>query len=304
MDWIKTGWGADFSETPKDKRDTFFVDLRSEKSTKLDIISVAKDAINSIIKKYPPPYNLFVSGGIDSQSMIWLWKHSQVPFTVNTVEYINPDDQSVFNSHDHVQLKKFAYIHDIPVNYKKFDLTAFLENELLDYATTYQCASPQICTHMKMSEIYHTGTVVFSGNFKLHHNYDYTIWGLKRYADLSGRNVIPFFLLHDKELSCYIDDYAQKTYDVHASNAVDYQYLQRASTMQASGIPVIPQSEKFTGFEKVKDFYDIKAANLSLIRPMERIEFSRFPSKRAFDIMFRYRLHKLLKYNNVVTYLR
>lgn len=301
MQWIKTGWGESFDSNRENFTDSFFVDLRSKKTSTLDIVSVAKNAINNIVQVYPPPYYLFASGGIDSQAMIWLWKYSGVPFFVTSIEYTSENSQEIFNQHDLEKLKKFSYIHDITVNYEKFDLISFLEKELANYALKYQCTSPQICTHMKMSEIYKKGTIIFSGNFKQHMQYTYTIWGLKRYADTSGRNVIPFFLLHDKELACYIDDYSRKKYDVTANNAVNYQYLQRASSMQAAGIPVLPQIEKFTGFEKVKDYYDAKPSSISL---MEKLEFSKYPSKRTFDIMFRYRLYKLINYNDVVTYIR
>ena len=40
---------------------------------RLPLYTAAKLAIESIIDSYPSPYNLMVSGGVDSQAMLYLW---------------------------------------------------------------------------------------------------------------------------------------------------------------------------------------------------------------------------------------
>ena len=288
MDWIKIGYGLEFSPVfAVDKK--LYISFENMIKSSDDIVVVANRAIKKITESYPPPYTLMVSGGIDSQTMLWLWIQSRVPFNAVSFRYLDADKTGYLNDHDLVELRKFSEIHNIDVTYKDFDILHFLENELQQVAETYQCTSPQICTHMKMSESIKDGTIVFSGNFAsdtLH--YDYTIFGLKRYADLSRRNIIPFFLLHDRELAGVIQH--QKKYP---------NYTDRVAAVLQLGIPIISQPQKQTGFEKIKEYYDDQPAR---VNPREKLKYSNKPSKRVFDILFRYRLTDKIKYQDQIVF--
>lgn len=305
MKWIKFGWGDSFLPSPLKSTDKFHVEFPPTNNTTLErsIVEVANEVIKKISHSYPSPYNLFVSGGVDSQTMLWLWKRSGVPFNAISIVYENPNGVTPLNEHDLVQLKEFATIHDIPITYKEFDLINFLEHELPQYAIRYQCTSPQICTHMKMSECCDQGTVIFSGNFKDYAPYTYTILGMKRYADMSERNVIPFFLLHDETLASYTSGISVKPRE-HLSEIVnDWVYTSKIEILHKIGIPVIRQKTKYNGFEKVKEYYDEQDSKYSLVTPLDRLKFVDQPSKRAFDILFRYRLTNLVKYQDQVIYI-
>ena len=63
-------------------------------------IDVAIDTVKHIAEKYPAPYTLFASGGIDSQSCICAWLQSGVDFEVVFVRYEND-----FNIHDFAELE-------------------------------------------------------------------------------------------------------------------------------------------------------------------------------------------------------
>ena len=205
-------------------------------------------------------------------------------------------DNVVYNEHDLEQLEQFSLKYNIPVQYKDFDPIEFVETDLYSYASKYQCTSPQICTHMKMSEEITVGTIIFSGNFSAHSNYDYTIFGIKRYADISGRSIIPFFFLHDAELAGVINRInSQEAY----SETYD-SYLRKIANLRKAEIPVIPQADKYTGFEKIKEYYDKQKDRVTT---HERIKFSNMPSKRIFDILFRYRLTDTIKYKDKILYI-
>jgi hypothetical protein len=65
-----------------------------------------------------------------------------------------------------------------------------------------------------------------------------------------------------------------------------------------SGFPVIAQTEKLTGFEKVKDYYDKHYANLVTVRHRLQL-LSNNPSRRVFDLLLRHPYEKKLKHLNM-----
>ena len=292
MDWMKFGWGRFFSQS-FDSKLPLYVDLHDLKPSDKSLSEISQRVIDNITKKYPPPYYLMVSGGMDSQLMLWCWMNSGKEFTAISFEYIGAEDfKPILNAHDLVELRLFSEINSISIKYKSFNVINFLENELENYAVKYQCTSPQICTHMAMSESINDGTVIFSGNFASGLSYSYTIWGLKRYADMSNRNVIPFFFLKDLELA---------SISVEPTSERDYTSTKYNSYVKL-GAPVIPQPKKQTGFEIIKDYYDTRT---DLVVPVRlRLKYANMPSKRKFDLLFRYSLMEKIKYVDEVVYIR
>ena len=287
MDWMKSGWC---------ENGQFYIDASNAIHSNRELLTVASETIKRITDHYPAPYTLMMSGGVDSQSMLWCWINSNTTFNVTTVRYIDHNG-TVLNEHDISNMKAIAKLHNIVINYIDFNIIDFLDNHLFNYATKYQCTSPQITAYMKMSEMIETGTVLFSGDFLATAAYDYTIFGLKRYADAintESRKVIPFFLLHDPELTTIykvIND--TKTYD--RSGAKNLYYKQKINSMQAIGIPIIPQKSKYSGFEKIKNIYDTR---YDLVVPTDRIRYAGKPSRRIFDVIFRYNLTKIIHYED------
>ena len=296
MNWIKFGWGSSFSVTFT-KNATFNVSFKNSIKSESSLLEISNRAIKDVVNNYPPPYTLMVSGGVDSQSMLWLWLQSKVPFTAVSVKYISPDRSIWFNEHDLHELRLFCDKHNIPIEYKEFNVISFFEDTLHEYANKYQCNSPQICTHMAISELIPSGTVIFSGNFASQVPYTYTIWGLKRYADITNRPMIPYFLLHDAELSNVIQLERKITDHVTSQD----NYLDKVKSLHEIGIPVIPQPTKQTGFEKIKEYYDQFPERITF---MDRIKYGRMPSKRVFDILFRYRIGDKIPYQDKVIYHR
>jgi hypothetical protein len=246
-------------------------------------LSAAIEAVNNIIDNYPAPYNLLVSGGIDSQAMLYAWKMSGHPFNAISFRY----NQNL-NWHDIKTLPDFCVKENIAYQFVDFDYFSFLENEYDAIAKKYQCSSPQIAMHIKMAMLL-PGTRVFSGNSLLPNSasLSYAILGIYRYSLTDeGKNTIPYFFLHTPELAysfnCnnYFSNY---DYSMLSNNT---NYLIKTIEYQTAGFPVIAQEKKFTGFEKIKDHYDSHRYVLKDFK--NRMKWHNKPSHRPFDWLFRY----------------
>ena len=77
-----------------------FVSYENIVITDRNPIDVAVDTVKDIAKRYPAPYTVFASGGVDSQACIYSWLQSGVDFEVVFVNYENN-----FNTHDFVELE-------------------------------------------------------------------------------------------------------------------------------------------------------------------------------------------------------
>lgn len=282
-DWIKYGWSTKLSSefTPGEP---LVVDCSNYISidypTALD---AAIQTVHTIVREYPAPYTLMCSGGVDSQAMLWAWHKSGQPYTVLSVKYIS--DSIWFNQHDISTLVQFSELHSIPITYAEFDVIEFLENNLSAVATINECDSPQICTHIQMTNLVPEGTAIFSGNYmslEFQIPLTYTLLGMHRYArqlkETSKLRVVPFFFLHTPELS--------HSFKKPSTNHTGYLY--KCDIYSYNGFPVIAQSKKYTGFEQLKEYYDRFSDRVSR---KARIVYSEKPSNRVFDLLFRYPYH-------------
>jgi hypothetical protein len=264
----------------------YIVDFNSNENLSKDIfldpLKLAVDAVYDIVKKYPPPYNLFVSGGIDSQAMLWAWVKSGQEFTVCHFDYGND-----LNHHDREYLDKFITKNKLEsfldLKIIPFDVMKFITGmELLEYAKKYDTASPQILTYCRLVEQVE-GTVIFSGNYideTKSSSLNYTILGLKRYAEINRNKVVPFFFLHTPQLAYSFFGTLFNTSKSHESH-----YMRKIWTYRTCQFPVVPQPNKKTGFERIKDLFDHVE-----ISPSERLKWAHRSSTRPFDFLYRYRI--------------
>lgn len=243
-----------------------------------------------ITNNYPPPYTLFLSGGIDSQAMLYTWYLSKVPF--NTFSAIYNHD---LNLHDLENLKLFSSQYNIDINYVNFDLFNFLKNEYSEYACNYRCGSPHICTYMKMSEMVNVGTCIFSGNFIIDPKtfIDRNNWGLYKFAKKTNKPLVGFFFSETEELAYSFLPFLKV-------NEISNTQVARIQAYQSNGFPVIPQIKKYTGFERVKDYYDLnfpapKYKKIEVISAKQR-------STRTFDLLYRNKYE--IKFDEDKYYLR
>lgn len=259
IDWIDVkNYGHDYVLTIPEKKNNY-----------KNVFDASLENIKYICDNYPPPYTLFVSGGIDSQAMLYLWNKSNVPYTALSVRY-----NKNLNSHDLDTLHLFSRCHNIQINYLDFDITNFLETEYFQYIENFRCGSPHICSYMKFTDFVKKGTSIFSGNFlgrNTNNFFTQNVFGLYRYAVTTKKSIVPFFLSETKNMAY----------------ALEEQYKTKEENYIYNGIPIIKQEKNFTGFEKIKELYD---SDTRITMSRKEIVFSRpknQKSERKFDIIFR-----------------
>jgi hypothetical protein len=229
--------------------------------------------IDYIHNNYPAPYTLFLSGGIDSQAMLYAWLQSGKKF--NTFSGIYNFD---LNLHDLENLKIVSNFWKTDINYQHFNFFKFLYEEYDMYAKSYRCPSPHICGYMKMSEMIKDGTAIFSGNFIYNNMFvDRNNFGLYKFAKITKRPIVPFFFAETEELA-YGFDYPEY-------GKID-SYKHKVEIYQNNGFPVIPQTNKSTGFEKMKEYYDINFDN-PCKNKLEYHLTAKQRSTRIFDLLYR-----------------
>ena len=278
MSWIKI----------KETAHTIEMDLSARnESIDIDFELAVKRYIDEIVATYPAPYTLFVTGGVDSQATIQAWRKSGHDFNIVSVRYEND-----YNEHDLTTLKEFEERFDVEVKYLDFNLTDFLENRLEEYVVKYKCASPQICTHMAISELVPEGTIIFSGTAPSIHRMEFTsdCLPLYTYRDLARPNMIPFFLMDDKDVAGAFLREGIKIEKAYAGIGVQM-YQVKCDLYNTVGLEVIPQEKKFNGFEKVKLYYETRQ---ELVNRWDRMKWSDMPAKWVFDIAFRYKWYDVI----------
>ena len=251
------------------------------KETVKSPMAAAIEAVKDIVANYPAPYNLLVSGGVDSQAMLYAWKMSGHPFNAISFRY-NQD----FNWHDIKTLPQFCEQENIDYQIIDFDYLGFLENEYDSIAKKYCCSSPQISMHIKMATML-PGTRVFSGNVLSAKvaSLTFAILGIHRFSMTEeGKNTIPYFFLHTPELAYSLNYLRYSGYKDYTE--IDDPYADRVNAAQAMGFPVIAQDTKFTGFEKFKEYYD--SHTYVLEDRNNRLKYHSKASQRPFDWLFRY----------------
>lgn len=277
MDWIK-------SDLDYDKKVyKFYYSL--EKEVQESAIESAIQTVNKIVSKYPPPYTLCLSGGVDSQAMLYAWIISKQPFEIFSAIY-NFDS----NLYDLETLDQFVKTHcaGIKINYYKFDLINFLETEHSHYSKKYRCGSPHFTAYMKFADIINKGTVLYSGNC-VHHTaiakkremlLSRNNWGMYHFSILSDKSIVPMFFLETRNLALSF-----KRSPKNDETLVSL-YEEKVNNYHFNKFPVIPQKDSYTGFEKIKEWYDDNMGDK--VTKLDRIiRTGAQTSKRNFDLLYR-----------------
>jgi len=274
----------------------YFLEYKKENNN-MQPLEAAYYTIDYICENYPSPYTLMLSGGVDSQALLWAWHNSGKDYFTYSGVYNNG-----FNENDLCTLREFCSTNNISVNFVDFDLLRFLKEEHLLYVEKYRCGSPHMTTFMKMSEMITEGTVIMAGNFWNYWSPEVNIidknnFALYRYAEITKRSMVPFFFCETQELAFsfkyetnlpteeYLATLNSIVYRDHTANSLAY--AKKVKLYQDYGFPVIRQEKKLTGFELVKDYYDKNYAHLVTVSDkLSRIQ-GRQRSYRVFDLLLR-----------------
>lgn len=281
LSWVKKSYTSN----------KFYFDFRKQNNFNLSALDAAYLTIKKITKEYPEPYTLFLSGGVDSQAMLYAWFTSGIKFHTCSVRY-SPD----FNKQDLISLEQFCLIHNIDIKFVDFNIINFLEREHDFYANEYFCGSPHMTCYMKMIKLFNNrtsgpGTAIMSGNFIDEDVYGYSGYGpnqlsLYNFAIKSGIPFVPFFFAETEELAySFTSNEYVKTMSKDFKIEIDGGYTRKVLTYQSHGFPVLFQPKKLNGFETVKDWYDTHYTEGITVK--DRLAKGLYKTTRNFDIKFR-----------------
>lgn len=211
---------------------------------------------------------LCLSGGVDSQAMIQSWMEAGLKFDIAVMVF-----KGEHNNHDYDHAKLYCDKIGIDPVLVEIDVINFLVRDNHEFGEKYRCTSPHFNTHYKffdkLREMGYTG--ICGGGTALAKGKDG--WGpvptpaqmnYVEYARLNEFPVINNFLGYDPKL-CWTIALLTPPHDTMWVGAVETldsikvdnekRYRAKVVGYQNHGFDVIPQEEKFTGFEKVKDYF-------------------------------------------------
>jgi hypothetical protein len=280
---------------------------RKHKEPHLTGLDAALYNIDYITTYYPAPYTLYLSGGVDSQAMLYAWAKSGIPF--NTFSGVYNFESNLY---DLESGSIFAKMLGIKISYYNFDLINFLETEHRDFALKYKTGSPQFTTFIKMASLTTEGTVIFSGEcappryFKNPKSPPVVVpgandMGLYYYGIIENKPIIPWFFIETETIAYsweFTLSHSNKEDDTVEKNYKVNDYKEKVKIYHQNGYPVVPQDKKQNGFEKIKEYYD----NNSPTQPTIKDKFAAgyYHSNRNFDLLYRNKYEdkiKSYKYN-------
>lgn len=246
-----------------------------------NLVDALEITVKNIMKNYKPPYRLMVTGGVDSQTVLLAWKWFGKDYIPTSVRYnLN------LNHHDLETLSLFSSRENLDIEYIDFDLLEFYQSKYFELADIYKITSPHFGAHLGMTENL-DGTIIFSGD---------RLTGVRAVIGYNNiclynasliRPIVPYFLLHTPEVAY------SKIFRISQNLSESFlnlsEYDKKVRTLQLENMPVIPQLTKYTGFERVKEFYDQYINNVPI---KTKLQYSHKPSKRAYDLLLRYPLEK------------
>jgi len=236
------------------------------------LVVAGKKTVEYIIENYPKPYYIMLSGGLDSQTMLYFWYKYGTDFVPTTIRY-----NDSLNLHDIKYAIEFCKFLNLELNVVDFDVLDFYINHYHSLAERYKITSPHFGCHIAMTQKF-DGTVVLSGD-RLDYN-GRAIWDenfcLYRYSN--ERSLIPYFFIETPEIA-YSLKFPKNLYQHKDQQKI------KANIYLEEGIPVIVPIKKYTGFELVKEHFDQNIYNVS---SRDRLKYSNERSKRNFDLRFRF----------------
>lgn len=235
---------------------------------------------------------LCFSGGIDSQAMIFAWKEADIKFDTFILVFKND-----LNKQDVNHAREFCKTYDIDLKEIEIDIIQFLNRENYDYGLKYDSASPHFNTHYKLfndiKKLGYTG-ICCGGNSPLRNDFDLT-WGNNfernplnfiKYSQIENFPCIGNFLSFYPNLAWALalltppTNLLQETFVLFKEEdrkRIEYErYLNKVTGYRKVGFNIIPQEQKFTGFELVKKVLEAETNNgwefeMRYRHPLEKI---------------------------------
>ena len=256
------------------------VNLKPEFFEKLDPFNDKKlkqwriEAATRCAESLGPFPALCFSGGIDSQAMLHCWAEADLEAHVIIFAF-----KDGLNKQDCEHAKQYCRKFDIPYREIEFDIVSFLTRDNANMTTKYGNISPHFNTHYRFVEILthmgYTG-VCFGGTApdRNHGEYGVNISKIPYYWTTCTEKfdiaVQGSFLSFSPELAWAIALSTPdiKNLDHNNSNstklrefskeeaAVAEKYEAKLIGYRRIGFDLVPQPQKYTGFELVKDYFE------------------------------------------------
>ncbi len=193
------------------------------------------------------------SGGIDSQTVV-----DSFLFAERTPEIVILKFQDNLNSQDVDHALAFCETRKLKPKIFDIDVIRFLNNKLYDFAISNGISSPQFATHLYFAEkLKYSGysSAIFGGNCLF--QYDDGDWYTPtkeetdwyKYAKNIDFPIIGSFWSQDWRLSLYATI-------CMPLGKKDINYQSKVDGYRNMGYDVIPQNQKYNGFENVKKYYE------------------------------------------------
>ena len=235
------------------------------------------ESVNLLLPHLGSKPALCLSGGIDSQVMVDCFLRANAAFDVVIMRF--PDD---LNLHDIKTAIEFCNSRGINYSFIDINVVSFLNRDLMNFAEQYDVSSPQFATHFKMFEqLQQHGytSAVCGGNTLVNSSDGWTYPTTKEQSDWNGFSersgfyVMGDFLSYFWKFCILLSCHSEKPilFDTTTINLlgfvqdyddlVEVRYRHKVSNYRAAGFDIIPQETKFTGFEKVKEHYQVETGD-------------------------------------------
>jgi hypothetical protein len=197
-----------------------------------------------------------LSGGIDSQTVVDTFLYAGVTPEVVIFNFL--DDHNI---HDVSHAIKFCESRNITPRLIDLDVIRFLNNQLYDFATKYKISSPQFAVHLymagKLKDLGYT-SVIFGGNYLYQYSHGTWYTPTKEETDWVKFSreinfpIIGSFWLQDWRLSLMAT--IHRPLSIAYDNSHNYQA--KIQGYNSMGYNVMPQEQKYNGFETIKKYYE------------------------------------------------
>jgi len=250
------------------------IELTPEQIDSIDPSSIwdySIEAVNLLLPQLGDRPALCLSGGVDSQVMVECFRRAGASFDIVIMRFPNN-----LNEHDIKTAVQFCQIRQLPYKFVDIDVTGFLARDLLPFADKYDVSSPQFATHFKFFEaLQEQGytSAICGGNCLINGTNGWSYPSAKEqndwrsFSERSGFYVMGDFLSYYWKFSilfsCQIEMATvtvPETLNMLSgfgtyNDLVVQRYKTKVAGFIAAGFDIIPQENKFTGFEKVKDYF-------------------------------------------------
>jgi hypothetical protein len=213
---------------------------------------------------------LAVSGGADSQAMIQSFIEADVSIELTHLTFKNN-----YNQHDTEFAVQTAKRFNLPINLIELDAFSFLHHQMEAYADRYQCSSPQFaCHHWYYEQLIaqgYTGVVAGGDSWTpTEDGWDWSVTGPRQswltFGQVNNWPIMGNFLGSSWQLNlalacCYSRRaWFRQSKDIDqvgrlSRETIRDRYSEKLKSYARFGFNIEPQANKFTGFEKIKDYF-------------------------------------------------